>query len=261
MRTIVKDSFQNQNQMMNLERAKEIAGIAILTLIEKFMNQPTIFLEEKHLHNEFDRIIKDLLLTEQLPTHSKTKDGHDFPIVMNEYTTISKFKKEDSFQMVYEDDGHPGSIDYVMLDENWIQKNTYLTCVNKDEDSRKLTRKLSENPYLVSVEFKFLHFGKEYKSYDELQNSKEIFKETKESRLKKIKKEILEDACKQLHEIVPSPNVVYFNSELPLPEEETLGLLKEIKKTLDAKNLTLWYAQAGVSYRFKTEENFYHLKE
>ncbi|TGM78624.1 hypothetical protein EHR04_02365 [Leptospira levettii] len=242
-----------------IEGAKNITYSAIEILNSNYLFKPSVYLEEKHLHNDFDAIIKKKMKDLNFPLTTKTLDGYEFPILMNEYVTINKYKRSDYFDTINEDRSSPAKLDYVIFDPNWINKNNYITCVNKYEPERAQIREKNEIPFFVSVEFKFLHFGKEYKSFDNPKNSLAFFEDTKASRKVRIKKEIVADAKKQLNERIPIPNVVYFNSEVPLPIAEIETILLEVKNTFKNTQLALWYSQGGITQRFKDQNDFYSI--
>jgi len=248
-----------ENKIIFIDEAKIISKSAIEFLTKNFLFKPSVYLEEKHLHNDFDAIIKKKMNDFNFQIITKTKDGYEFPILMNEYVTINKYKRSDFFTSINAERSSPAKLDYVILDPNWINKNNYITCVNKYEPERVTIRKKNEIPFLVSVEFKFLHFGKEYKLIDNLKNSLAFFEETKASRKVRIKKEILADARKQMNERIPISNVAYFNSEVPLPIAEIETILLDVKNSFKNSQLALWYTQGGITQRFKDQNDFYSI--
>ncbi|EKJ86156.1 hypothetical protein CLV96_3925 [Leptospira meyeri] len=242
-----------------IEDAIKISRSAIENLNSNYLSRPSIYLEEKHLHNEFDKIIKEMTVDFNFPLITKTFDGHEFPIFINEYVTINKYKRSDSYESINQYRSNPAKLDYVILDPNWINKNKYIACVNKHEPERGTIRKNNEIPFLVSIEFKFLHFGRKYKSFDNSKNSLSFLEETKTSRKDRIKKEMIADATKQVKEGIPMPNVVYFNSEIPLPITDIKTILLDVKSTFKNSQLALWYSQGGITQRFKDQNDFYSI--
>ncbi|GBF44529.1 hypothetical protein LPTSP2_38320 [Leptospira ellinghausenii] len=248
-----------ENKIFFIDEAKNISNSAIEILNSNYLFKPSVYLEEKHLHNDFDAIIKKRMNDLNFPLTTKTLDGYEFPILMNEYVTINKYKRSDFFETINEERSSPAKLDYVILDPNWINKNKYITCVNKYEPERGTIREKNEIPFFVSVEFKFLHFGKEYKLIDSSKNSLAFFEENKASKKVRIKKEILADATKQINERIPIPNVAYFNSEVPLPKAEIETILLDVKNTFKNTQLALWYSQGGITHRFKDQNDFYSI--
>lgn len=267
------------------ESIKELIGI--------YKSTPTLFLEEKQLHNEFDRIIKSKLHEEekkidiQFSTHESYKEETViFPLIMNEYPTVNHYRrikksddKEDeiSFQEYYnetDEKGSPGSLDFVVLDKEWVKNiklenyNQYNVAVNKDVDSRKLffeknQDSVKKSRFLVTVEFKYLHYGKYIKSWDEL--NLPINDKSTKSAIEKIIGGIEEDSFKQIREKSPFGHVVYFNSYIPINNDNlnqiivsiSKSIIEQMKKVKDEigseTNLKVWFTQGGLPNRFKKD--------
>ena len=159
------------------ELAKKADGVvetALTELCKRFCESPTRFLEEKHLHNEFDRILKGLVLETNLV--SETSDKQKFPLIMNEYTTVHHYSRQGSFEVKLDNKGWPGSLDYVWLRDEWVRTNSYCTAVNKDADFRRGEEGEGKGDphdtdrYLVVVEFKFDHYAKYMATMDKKKN-------------------------------------------------------------------------------------------
>ena len=247
---------------MDADKANEYVEKAIKKLIECFMDSPTIYLEEKHLHNEFDRILRRIIpenkQTALAESGIKGFPSVPFPVLMNEYATVYRYKSSEDFKAWYPDEGNTGSLDYVILDPEWINKINYNTAVNKDETTRKKVRDnkenvLSPNRFLVTIEFKYLHYGELKKSWNINKNFPSD--KSKNSAIDTIIKELKRDINKQLNESPPYAHAVYFNSKINLKEEDIKIIQDKIQEHIKNKsdysnNLKIWYAQGGVSWRF-----------
>lgn len=268
------------------EKIKDITESSIYFLLDKFKTNPTIYLEEKHIHNEFDRIFRENY-PKDLPTLMLTKDNINFPIFMNEYSTFHKYKADEFFLKTYDEINgvNTGSLDFVVLDPNWISNNDYISCVNKDESSRKTIReqfiKLNNSPFLVTIEFKFMHFT----------DNQGFNNGTENSKLESILADIIGDSWKQIHENARLSYVVYFNTVFPIKSVNIQKLLSSkinrmtneeerfwfkptqnnepIRKSdsdpsISQRNLKIFYTQAGVQGKkykinFEKESDFYSL--
>jgi len=257
-------------------------------LINKFKSAPTIFLEEKQIHNEFDRIIKSIVPAGEQIAHIKFSSSDQtvpFPLLMNEYTTVNHYmrikntKKNDdvveetklSFQNTYNVNGSPGSMDYVFLDKEWIEKldfedissdgdkktiikvSPYNIAVNKDVRARRRFQEKLKSRFLVTCEFKFYHYGDHVKSWDELNLN--VGDDSIKSASETIKIGILEDSYKQLNENPLYAHVVYFNSRTPIDGKSLDKLMNEIKAEIpkvsnNQTSLKIWFIQGGLPNRF-----------
>lgn len=262
-----------------IEKLNGYVEQSIRELIREFKSYPTLYLEEQHLHNKFDSIIRKAIPAESQMTHLRISSNSDqtvpFPMIMNEYTTVNHYKRkidknnvegEMSFQKCYNEkgEGSPGSLDYVFLDDEWVKiinitkSNPYNVAVNKDAESRIEARNESlQIRFLATIEFKYFHYGKLIKSWDE--EEKNIEKYSVTALTGRVQKEILEDSYKQINEKSPNAHVVYFNSYIPLDKESLnkirLYLEKELKKVdLSQTKLKVWYSQGGLPNRFNYSE-------
>jgi len=252
---------------MNQEGANKYVEDAIDDLINRFIKTPTIFLEEKHLHNEFDRILRDVMTKEKetITKNVRGREGDDclipFPILMNEYATVNKYKASDNYEETYNEpgkNGHTGSLDYVIINPEWLENDavTYNVAVNKNETTRNLARNDESLPnrFLVTVEFKFLHYAEKYISWDRVNHEGQPNARSMNSAVNTIKCEMEKDINKQLHENPAYAFVVYFNSKINLNEDSINQLKGYIENYIQANNhscsLVVRYVQAGVPWRF-----------
>lgn len=268
--------------MNKIGRAKILNSIvdkAIQKTINNFLTQPTVYLEEKQLHNEFDRVFRKELkkqkneltkidfadFVETKKTTSECEDysfnAYKFPTFMNEYTTRESCSTNKNNK---NNKKHSGSIDFVVLDPEWIQKNDYPTAVNKTSDVRKKCRKdetdIEHSRYLVTIEFKYTHFAKIFITTDKRTDKEKKFTD---NNLKKffdneILKSTINDINKQIPENSPFMHVVFFNSEKELGEKLINEFEEKVKSEITISNkskLKIWYCQAGVSERFKSKDD------
>lgn len=144
--------------------ANKVVVDAIKELISTFTRNPTLFLEEAHLHATFDAIMKRKI------SHwwTETIDREPFPLLMNEYTTVNHYRQSAGTFVIQNEPGtSAGSIDYVVMDRNWVAGHKYIDCVNKTADRRRIYQPSTGDRYWVTAEFKFLHFAESLLTLDE----------------------------------------------------------------------------------------------
>jgi len=275
----------NQNKKKLCKDIKQIIDESIVELIDRFLTVPTLFLEEKHLHNEFDKIVKEKINKNCFKSDSriieidkksnilftKTKDNQKFPILMNEYATVNRYLRKNKFKTKLNNEkrSHTGSLDYVLLNPKWVNKNDYITCVNKDEKLRKKARKNEKenkvvNRFLIAIEFKYAHLDKQIKTADE--NRHALTDSSINSCYNKVIDEIKTDCNKLINEGAIYNHMVYFNSEKPLKKTgkdfEQKTSIKKLKEDINnvyknyCENLKIWYVQAGIETRFKENDKY-----
>ncbi len=247
-------------------KANELVKAALKSLCETFRESATLFLEEKHLHNEFDRILKGLVLEKKQVAETKTSDKQKFPLIMNEYATVHHYSRDSWFEEPMdkkEKEGWgSGSLDYVWLWDKWVSKNSYCTAVNKDVRYRSGDKgegvEHDTTRYLVVVEFKFDHYAKYMATMDKKKNDDQgkPWQSSITSALNKMKKDMQTDLNKVDNEKPVFGHVVYFNSRIPLKSPCVNSLLKNMKpKNPKGTKITLWYMQGGVETRSPWSQN------
>lgn len=261
------------------DKAEEANGFveeALKELCETFRESATLFLEEKHLHNEFDQILRTKIKEGEdeedeekkinvTATTKKENDvaGVEFPLIMNEYKTVYHYSRDRDFE-IRGDGSRAGSLDYVWLWDEWVEDNSYCTAVNKDVDFRCGEKgERDTDRYLVVVEFKFDHYAKYMKTADgnkiktDDQDETGRQKGSRESAMKTMKDDLPLDLNKVDNEEPVFGHVVYFNSQFPLKRDCVEKAFKEDLKPKKPRGtwIKLWYTQGGVRTRFSKEEN------
>ena len=253
--------------------ANNLVEAALKSLCENFIESPTLFLEEKHLHNEFDRILRKKI-EDKINITATTNDDVEFPLIMNEYATVHHYSRDSWFEEPMdkkEKEGWgSGSLDYVWLWDEWVEGNSYCTAVNKDADFRRGDKgegvEHDTTRYLVVVEFKFDHYAKYMATMDKKKNDDQgkPWQSSINSALKKMEEDLQHDRNKIVNEEPPFGHVVYFNSRIPLDKPGVKKVLKAVKESKGGEKrkrkenppkekgtkITLWYMQGGVETRF-----------
>ena len=272
----------NEKRDKPAEKADGVVEIALTKLCKRFCGSPTRFLEEKHLHNEFDQILRELVRNDNRFSETvETEDKIEFPLIMNEYATVHHYSRDSFFEEPMDDKDKEerwgsGSLDYVWLWDKWVGTNSYCTAVNKDADFRRGEKGEGKgNPhdtdrYLVVVEFKFDHYASYMATMDKKNNDDKgkPWQSSITSALEKMKKDMQTDLNKVCHEEPPYGHVVYFNSRIPLPEQmdeashskeeptSVSDVFNTLKQPRANHQIMLWYAQGGVKNRFNDEQTW-----
>ena len=280
---------------MNAKDANGYVENAIQELFRLFKDSPTIYLEEKHLHNEFDRILRRIIPEEEHTAFAIS--GRDdssivpFPVLMNEYATVNKYSRIEEFKEKLNFNRSTGSLDYVVLRPDWIKEVDYNTAVNKNEKNRKISRDNGDNGnrFLVTIEFKYSHYDKFRKSLDDksikINRAGSRYNKSIKALKKKIVQGMKSDINKLINENADFAHVLYFNSDLDLnsaiddngeridkikeiTEGNTVDMIKGIKSYIDEKKesngnkktiFKVWYAQGGVNWRFGEDSHLAYM--
>lgn len=137
------------------------------SVLELFLKDPLNYFSEYELHPEFYGLCRGDF-GDALPR------GGDKPLKLfrQEYNTIWRYIGDNEnpypFARRYVDRGIPGRLDFAVLRREFVEKNTHLMVVNKDENRRRGLRlsvqddgPVTSAAIEVSVEFKMLHVTKE----------------------------------------------------------------------------------------------------
>ncbi len=248
---------------MNSPGCSAIMRSACLALAEEFCRQPTIWLEERHLHNRFAQLLR--VAATDLPDVVPTLGGVPFPTLLNEYATINHYRRDDGFvralhlygrRKTGEDRGWTsGSVDFALLDPAWLAKHPYTVAVNKDARVRfYISRTESAARYLAMAEVKHFHFAQLCKKYDLHGHNPSAA--SRGALLRKMRAAARADLNKLRHEGAPVQCLLIANSELALTRDEVQAWLAEITAPGDAQ-LSIWYMQGGYLTRFNRDDAWY----
>lgn len=135
----------------------------IAELTTRFRRAPWHYFSENELHGEFFGLGRS-----RFGTATPTDSDIELPLFRHEYNTIWRYcrkPKERAFQIRFAErgQGDVGSLDFVILNSQFVQNSTLLVVINKDEARRPTLRKLAgegAHPISAAIEFKMAHVRK-----------------------------------------------------------------------------------------------------
>ncbi len=183
-------------------------------LIQKFLENPRNFFHEKDLHSVFFNLCSGKLGT------ARPNDAiYSIDLFRQEYNTIGRYKRKDTggiaFDKSYNNEGYPGSIDFVLLNEDFVKNHNFLEVLNKDESRRALIRNFEDknSKIDIGIEFKMAHCTKK-----DFINIGEV---------NTLKKGLLEDCRKLALERIPIVYLIAFSHGILPQGKEAEKIINE----------------------------------
>lgn len=128
---------------------------SIAELVHLFQGAPLHYFSEQELHGEFFSLCRRRFGSE------KPSDLDELiPLFRHEYNTIGKYRRGSrgsSFLERLSDGGVTGSLDFAILNREFVRRNDLLTVINKDEYRRCGHRSSSTDALDAAIEFKMAH--------------------------------------------------------------------------------------------------------
>lgn len=123
-------------------------------LVQRFQAAPFHYFSEHELQAEFFGLCRW-----EFGVARPANADVDIPLFRHEYNTLWRHRRDrrgGSFQTRSSDEGVTGSIDFVVLNADFVAANDLLTVINKDETRRAKCRGAS-TPFDCAIEFKMAH--------------------------------------------------------------------------------------------------------
>lgn len=131
---------------------------SIRELATTFLRNPLDYFQEREAHSTFFCICRKRFGS----ANTKGNPSVEVSLFRQEYNTIWRLVRGESFAERYDSIGKPGSLDFAILRADFVEKNGLLCIVNKDENIRKAVREIARksihSPVIeVGIEFKMAH--------------------------------------------------------------------------------------------------------
>lgn len=127
----------------------------IAELVQRFQADPLHYFSERELHGEFFGLCRG-----EFGMARPLGEKRDVPLFRHEYNTLWRHRRDKrgtSFETRSSTDGVAGSLDFAILNAEFVRANDLLTVINKHEPRRASRRNMAPNALDHAIEFKMAH--------------------------------------------------------------------------------------------------------
>ncbi len=129
--------------------------LKIAELVRRFQADPFHYFSERELHGEFFGLCRvEFGMVKPLGEECA------IPLFRHEYNTFWRLRRDKrgtSFEVRSSTDGVAGSLDFAILNADFVRANDLLTVINKHEPRRALRRDMASTALDHAIEFKMAH--------------------------------------------------------------------------------------------------------